>query len=53
MTKKQKIINHYKSNFEKYLEYNHFYFNEDNPKISDNEYDKLKKDLLDLEKIHS
>ena len=33
--------------------HNKYYFNDNNPKISDLEYDKLKKEILALESKHS
>ena len=33
--------------------HNKSYFEEDNPKISDHEYDKIKKDIIDLSKKHN
>ena len=46
---KDKIIKNYKKLFDEYLKYNDYYFNKDNPLVSDYEYDNLKKVLLELE----
>ena len=50
MNKKKKIIEEYKKNFQTFLKYNNFYYKKDNPLIADYEYDKFKKNLLELEK---
>ena len=34
-------------------EHNHLYYNKDNPKISDQEYDELKREILSLEDKNS
>ena len=38
----------YKKKFQKLLDLNKAYFEKDNPKISDSDFDELKKELLDL-----
>ncbi len=50
MKDKIKIINDYKNKINILKKHNHYYFNEDSPKISDSEYDSLKKEILLLEK---
>jgi len=47
---KNEIIKDYKSKRKLIEKHNNQYFNEDNPTISDHEYDKLKKEVLNLEK---
>ena len=44
------ITKKFKEKIEKLKEHNDLYFNQDNPKISDSSYDKLKKELIELEK---
>ena len=50
MNEKIKIENKFRKKISLLKEHNKNYFVDDNPKISDAEYDKIKKDLLDLEK---
>ena len=52
MNSKEKIIETYHSNIKNLKKHNDLYFNKDNPKISDAEYDRLKKETLELEKKH-
>ena len=47
---KKKILKAYEEKVELLNEYNKFYYNKSNPKVSDKEYDELKKDILILEK---
>ena len=47
---KLKIINHYKNRIKILKEHNHYYYNEDSPKISDFNYDEIKKEITLLEK---
>ncbi len=49
MDNKNKIINDYKKKIKELKKHNEYYFKDDNPKISDAEYDKIKKNLLNLE----
>ncbi len=49
MNEKHKILNNYKKKLNILKKHNKYYFLDDNPKISDSNYDKLKKELLDLE----
>ena len=50
MSEKLKIINNYKKKINLLKKHNKLYFDKDNPKISDSEYDNLKKEILHLEK---
>ena len=49
MKKKDEIIKKYKQNIYNLKIHNDLYFNKDNPKITDDEYDKLKLEILTLE----
>tara|TARA_Y100000389_G_scaffold196313_1_gene229055 strand:- start:1902 stop:3926 length:2025 start_codon:yes stop_codon:yes gene_type:complete len=53
MQEKKNIINLYKKKIKNIKEHNKSYFIKDNPKISDSEYDKIKKEILELEKKYS
>ena len=44
------LIKKFKIKVDELKRHNHFYFNDDNPRISDADYDKLKKEILNLEK---
>ena len=50
---KEKILKQYKEKIRDLIKHNELYFNDDNPKISDSEYDKLKTEILILEKKYS
>ena len=50
MVNKSEIINKYKKKINLLKKHNKLYFNNDNPEISDSEYDILKKEINDLEK---
>ncbi len=50
MKKDNKIINVFKKKIKNLRKHNQLYYSKDKPQISDAEYDKLKKDLLELEK---
>ena len=50
MLNKSQIIKEFKKKVNKLKKYNDLYFNQDNPSISDSEYDLLKVELIDLEK---
>ena len=50
MKNNKDIIKSYKKKITKIKLYNKQYFSEDNPKISDANYDKLKHEVLELEK---
>ncbi len=49
MEYKNEIIKKYKSKIKILKKHNNLYFNQDNPKISDAEFDELKKDIFELE----
>ena len=48
--KKKEIEKKYKSYIESFKKYNLYYFSKSKPLVSDGDYDKLKRDILDLEK---
>jgi len=50
MNRKLGIINFYKKKISLLKKHNKLYFNNDNPIISDAEYDGLKKEIINLEK---
>ena len=50
MKKNNRIINSFKKKIKTLKRHNQLYFTNDNPQISDAEYDELKKELLELEK---
>ena len=50
MINKSKIIDKYKKKINLLKKHNELYFNNDNPEISDSEYDSLKREIIDLEK---
>ncbi len=50
MEDKVKIINNFKKKINSLKKYNEYYFKYDNPKISDADYDKLKKEIIQFEK---
>ena len=50
--KKDLIKKDYKKKIELLNYYNQKYYNENNPEISDSEFDDLKRNIIDLEKIH-
>ena len=50
MNRKQEIINFYKKKISLLKKHNKLYFNNDNPIISDSDYDRLKKEITNLEK---
>ena len=50
MSRKTEIIDRFKKKINLLKRHNKLYFNKDNPKISDAQYDDLKKEVLDLEK---
>ena len=53
MNDKTKIIAKYKKKIDLLKKHNKFYFSDDKPKITDAEYDTLKKEILNLEKDNS
>ena len=50
---KKKIEDLYKKKISILKKHNHYYYNQDKPKISDGDYDELKKEILLLEKKNS
>tara|TARA_B100001057_G_scaffold495417_1_gene594400 strand:- start:1494 stop:3527 length:2034 start_codon:yes stop_codon:yes gene_type:complete len=50
MEKKTEIIKKFKKKLNEIKNHNNLYYNQDKPSISDNEYDKLKQEILKLEK---
>ena len=50
MKKKTEIIQKFKKGLTEIKKYNNLYYNKDKPAISDNDYDKLKLEILKLEK---
>ena len=53
MNEKQKKIQEHKDLINLIKKHNKYYFSEDNPKISDSQYDKIKQRLINLEKKYS
>ena len=53
MRNKKKILNDYKKKVKYLIEQNKLYYIKDNPKISDQKYDNIKKKVLELEKKFS
>ena len=49
MLSKNTLLKDYKKKISEIKKHNSFYFNQDNPKISDKEYDDLKKEIILLE----
>ena len=49
--KKKEIEKKYKSYIENLKKYNLYYFDKSDPLVSDSDYDKLKLDILNLEKL--
>ena len=49
MEKKFLLINEFKKKVKEIKKHNNLYYNFDNPKISDSDYDKLKKEIISLE----
>ncbi len=50
MNRKFEIIEKYKKKIDLLKKHNESYFNKDNPKITDSQYDNLKREIFDLEK---
>ena len=53
MQKKKDIEEYYKNKINKLIKYDEAYFEHDNPLIPDKDYDKLKKEILNLEKKYN
>ena len=51
--KKNELKRRYKSKIKNYLHHSKLYFEKNNPQISDSEFDKLKFEIIDLEKRHN
>ena len=49
MEKKFLLINEFKKKVKEIKKHNNLYYNFDNPKISDSDYDKLTKEIISLE----
>ena len=52
MTSKNTLLKKYKQQISEIKKHNNLYFNHDNPKISDKEYDDLKREIIILENKH-
>ena len=50
MEKKSLLIKQFKEKVKEIKKHNNLYYNFDKPKISDSDYDKLKKEIISLEK---
>ena len=53
MNKKNNVLKIYKQKIKNLKKHNKYYFIDDDPKISDDEYDKIKREIIELEKNHS
>ena len=53
LMKKAEIKKYYKKKINELKNHNKLYFEKSSPKISDSQYDKIKKEILDLEKKYS
>ena len=53
MENKNKVTNDFKKRVKEIKKHNNYYFKDDNPQISDAEYDKLKNEVLELEKKYT
>ena len=51
--KESEIKKYYKKKINDIKSHNKYYFDKSSPKISDKEYDKIKKEILELEKKYS
>ena len=49
MSQKKEILNNHQSKLKKLKKHNYYYYSKDAPKITDSEYDDLKKEIIDLE----
>ena len=52
MKKKKEILKICKDTLKKFKKHSDLYYNKDNPQITDEQFDKIKNELLDLEKIY-
>ena len=50
MKDKKKIVKEYKEKIKELKKQNKIYFSDDNPQITDSDYDLIKKDIIDMEK---
>ena len=50
MNKKSELVNTYTKKVKDLKKYSELYFNQDKPKITDAQYDNLKKEIIELEK---
>jgi DNA ligase (NAD+) len=50
MNERKEIIKNYKLKIENLIKHNSLYHNDDNPSISDSQFDEIKKEVLELEK---
>ena len=53
MNKKNNVLKIYKQKIKNLNKHNKYYFIDDDPKISDDEYDKIRREIIELEKNHS
>ena len=53
MSNKEDITNLYNLKIKEFNKHNRLYYDKSSPNISDGEFDKLKKEILDLEKKYS
>ena len=53
MNEKREIIKKFNQKIRDFKKHNENYYNKDNPKISDSEYDKIKKEIIELENKYS
>jgi len=53
MRKKDEVINEFKILISSLKKHNKHYYEDDSPTISDSEFDKLKKKIVNLEKEHT
>ena len=50
MKDKKKIVKEYKEKIKELKKHNKLYFSDDNPQITDSDYDLIKKEIIDMEK---
>ena len=53
MVERNSLIKNYKKKINELKKHNDLYFNQDKPLISDQDYDKLKNELIKLENNHN